>query len=142
MKNERVTFRLTETEKEELILNAKKQKMGLSEYIVSCIKDKQELSDLTDSQGQFLNLFDVAYRKSSSANFNRLMVLLNKINFNTNVLIKIMDIFMKQLKVPQSRDEVITTFVDHPIITIAEEKTIKEFRNAKNKKEEINNIDE
>ena len=65
-----------------------------------------------------------------------------QINFNTNVLIKIMDIFMKQLKVPQSRDEVITTFVDHPIITIAEEKTIKEFRNAKNKKEEINNIDE
>ena len=142
MKSERITFRLTETEKEELLLSAKKQNMGISEYIISCIKDKQEISDLNDSQGQFLNLFDNAYKKSSGSNFNRLMVLLNKTLFNTNVLIKVMDTYMKQLKIPQSRDDVITTFVEHPIITIAEENTIKEFRKTKQKKEEINNIDE
>lgn len=139
IKNERITFRLSETEKEEVILNAKKQKMGISEYIVSCIKDKQELTDLTESQGQFLTLFDIAYKKSSSPNLKQMMILLNKINFNTEVLIKIMDIFMKQLKVPQNKDDVITTFVEHPIVSIAEEKVLKDFRNKKHTKEEMRN---
>ena len=134
IKSERITFRLSETEKEEVILNAKKQKMGISEYIVSCIKEKQELDDLTESQGQFLALFDIAYQKSSNINVKKMMMLLNKINFNTALLIQIMDIFMKQLKVPQNKDDVITTFVKHPIITISEEKVLKEFRN-KNKKD-------
>lgn len=134
IKSERITFRLSETEKEEVILNAKKQKMGISEYIVSCIKEKQELDDLTESQGQFLTLFDIAYQKSSNINVKKMLVLLNKINFNTALLIQIMDIFMKQLKIPQNKDDVITTFVKHPIITISEEKVLKEFRN-KNKKD-------
>lgn len=142
IKNERITFRVSETEKEEIILNAKKEKMGISEYIVSCIKDKQELTDLTDSQGQFLTLFDTAYKKSSSANLKRIMVLLNKINFNTEVLIKIMDIFMKQLKVPQDKDSVITTFIEHPIVSIAEEKVLKDFRNKKHSSEEMKNSDQ
>ena len=103
-----------------------------------CLNDRKEIDDLNDSQGQFLNLFDVAYNKSSSANFKREMALLNKINFNSMVLLKVMDIFMKQLKVPQNKDDVITTFVEHPIITIAEEKVLKEIRKGKQKNEDNN----
>lgn len=138
MKEEKITFRVTPTQKEELILNAKKQNMKLSEYITMCLNDRKEIDDLNDSQGQFLNLFDVAYNKSSSANFKREMALLNKINFNSMVLLKVMDIFMKQLKVPQNKDDVITTFVEHPIITIAEEKVLKEIRKGKQKNEDNN----
>ena len=140
MKEERITFRVTPTLKEELTLNAKKQNMSLSEYVVSCLKDKKELEDLNDSQGQFLNLFDVAYNKSSSTQFKRQMVLLNRLDINTRVLLKTMDIFMKQLKVPQSKDEVITTFVEHPILTIAQEKVLKEIRSGKKQVEEIEDI--
>jgi hypothetical protein len=125
IKNERITFRLTETEKEEVILNAK----------------KQELDDLTESQAQFLALFDIAYQKSSNINVKKMLVLLNKINFNTTLLIQIMDIFMKQLKVPQNKDDVITTFVEHPIVSIAEEKVLKDFRNKKHNREEMKNSD-
>lgn len=137
MKEERITFRVTPTVKEQLMLNAKKQNMSLSEYVVSCINEKTELEELNDSQGQFLNLFEIAYNKSSSTNFKRQMALLKKIDFNIKVLLKTMDIFMKQLKVPQNKDDVITTFVEHPIITIAEEKVIKEIRKNKKQLEEI-----
>ena len=137
MKEERITFRVTPTLKEEIILNAKKQNVSLSEYVVSCIKEKKELEDLNDSQGQFLNLFDVAYNKSSSAQFKRQLSILNRLDLNTRVLLKTMDIFMKQLKVPQNRDDVITTFVEHPILTIAQEKVLKEIRSGKKPVEEI-----
>lgn len=138
MKDERITFRVTSNQKQELILNAKKEKMILSEYILFCIKEHQEVSGLNDGQGQFLNLFDTAYKRSSASLFNRLMVVLNKINFNVLVLVKMMNLFMKQLKVPQTKEEVITSFVDHPILTIAEEQALKEFRKAQEKRSDLN----
>ena len=131
MKDDRITFRLTKEQKERLVYNAKKENMGISEYIISCIKDRNELNDLNDSEGQFLRLFDTAYNKSSSIQNKKTMVLLNKINFNVEVLIRVMNTFMKQLKIPQNKDDVITTFIDHPIITISEDQVLKEHRNKK-----------
>ena len=142
MKSERITFRIDENLKNKIITHVKKEDLKLSEYIISCINEKLQTDDLTDSQGQFLKLFDTAYERSSSSNFKRLMVVLNKINFNTTLLIKALDTYMKQLKIPQNRDDVITTFVSHPIISIAEEQTLKELRNAKQKKEDVENSNE
>ena len=98
MKSERITFRIDENLKNKIITHVKKEDLKLSEYIISCINEKLQTDDLTDSQGQFLKLFDTAYERSSSSNFKRLMVVLNKINFNTTLLIKALDTYMKQLK--------------------------------------------
>ena len=80
MRNTHITFRVTESEKEAIVLEAKNQSMGLTEYILSCIKDKQELTDLNDSQGQFLNLFDTAYKRSADPFFKQEMSVLKKLN--------------------------------------------------------------
>lgn len=124
-----------------MMLNAKKENMKLSEYILLCINEKQEISGLNDSQGQFLNLFDKAYQKSSSSNVKYILSLLNRIDYNLKVLLKTMDIYMKQLKIPQKKEDVLTTFIDHPIIEIAEQKVLKEMRKTKNSNEEIDNSD-
>jgi len=138
MKSEILTIRVSEEQKEEIKLDAKKMNQHVSEYILGCVKDKKELSDLNDSQGQFLNLFDIAFKKSYDSYFKREMLLLNKINFNLALLVNAQNIFMKQLKIPQNRDDVITSFVEHPIMTIAHENTVKNFRNLKSKNEKFN----
>ena len=63
------------------------------------------------------------------------MMVLNKLNFNTKVLLRIQNLFMKQLKITQDIDKVMTSYNDHPIIDMATEEVLKEIRVNKTKKE-------
>lgn len=132
MKNEILTIRVTPEKKEQIKLNAKNLHQNTSEYILDCVNQKEQLQNINESQQQFLNLFEVAFEKSNDPYYKKIMVLLNKINFNLSWLIKTQSLFMKQLKIPQTREDVLTSFIEHPISTIAFEETTKEFRNKSN----------
>lgn len=140
MKTERITIRVTEEEKKEIEIIAEKLRMNTSEYVHKAIIDKMELDKLNDSQGQFLDLFDVAFKRSYEPINKHNLVVLNRTELNTRIIIKALDIFMQHLKVPQNKDDLNISIIPHPIIEVAEEKVLKDLRSMRTRKSE--NIDE
>jgi len=137
MKTDRITIRVSEEEKKEINLVAEKYKMNTSEYVYSAIKNRMEVDKLNDSQGQFLKLFDTAFKRSYEPYQKHLLVILNRIEFNTRWLLKQQDIFMQHLKVPQTKDELNVSFLNHPITDVAQDLVLKDIRTMSSKKKEI-----
>ncbi|MBO5096459.1 MAG: hypothetical protein J6B98_06260 [Bacilli bacterium] len=137
MKSDRITIRVTEDEKKEISVLAEKSKMNTSEYVYSAIIDKMQVEKLSDSQSQFLNLFDTAFKRSYDPFQKHLLVILNRIEFNTRWLLKQQDIFMQHLKVPQTKDELNVSFLNHPITDVAQDLVLKDIRGMSSKKKEL-----
>lgn len=137
MKTDRITIRVTEDEKKEISVVADKLKMNTSEYVYSAIMDKMQVDKLNDSQGKFLTLFDTSFKRSYDPYQKHLLVILNRIEFNTRWLLKQQDIFMQHLKVPQTKDDLNVSFLNHPITDVAEELVLKDIRNMSVKKKEL-----
>lgn len=137
MKTDRITIRVSEEEKKEINLVAEKLKMNTSEYIYSAIKNRMEIDKLNDSQSQFLKLFDVAFKRSYEPFQKHLLVILNRIEFNTRWILKQQDIFMQHLKVPQTKDELNISFLNHPITDVAQDLVLKDIRSMSSKKKEL-----
>jgi len=137
MKSDRITIRVTEDEKKEISVVADKLKMNTSEYVYSAIMDKMQVDKLNDSQGQFLNLFNTSFKRSYEPFQKHLLVILNRIEFNTRWLLKQQDIFMQHLKVPQTKDELNVSFLNHPITDVAQDLIVKDIRTMSSKKKEL-----
>lgn len=137
MKDERITIRLNEEEKKELSVYADKHEMNISEFVKNAIREKIESEKLSDSQQKFLQLFDIAFKQSYDSFFKQMMVVLNRCEFNTRWAIKQQDIFMGNLKVPQEKDEVAVSVIDHPITEIAHEKILKDIRKMTERKKQL-----
>lgn len=137
MKDERITIRLTEDEKKEVVLIADKYKMNITQFVKSAIKEKVETEKLSDSQEQFISIFDVAFKKSMDSFFKQQMVVMNRIEFNTRWAIKQQDIFMQNLKVPQTKDDLSLSILPHPITDLAQEQILKDIRTMSNKKRDL-----
>ena len=103
------------------------------------IKEKMEIDKLNDSQEQFMQLFDIAFKKSFDAFFKQLMVVINRIEFNSRWSIKQTDIFMNQLKIPQTEDELSLSIINHPVTEVARREVLKDIRKMSSKKHELDN---
>lgn len=123
----------------EIELLADKHKMNISRFIYSTIKEKMEIDKLNDSQEQFMQLFDIAFKKSFDAFFKQLMVVINRIEFNSRWSIKQTDIFMNQLKIPQTEDELSLSIINHPVTEVAHREVLKDIRKMSSKKHELDN---
>lgn len=139
MKSDRLSIRVTEEEKKEICLEADKYSMSTSEYVVSAVKEKMEVDKINDSQSRFLKLFDVAFQKAFDPYFKRIMVINNRIEFNTRWQLKQQDIFMQHLKVPQNKEDLNISIIPHPITEVAEEQVLKDIRTMASKKRELDN---
>jgi len=137
MKTDRITIRVSEDEKKEINVNAEKLNMNTSEYVYNAIMDKMQVDKLNDSQGQFLNLFDTSFKRSYDPYQKHLLVILNRIEFNTRWLLKQQDIFMQHLKVPQTKDDLNVSFLNHPITDVAQDLVLKDIRTMSSKKKEL-----
>ena len=137
MKTDRITIRVSEDEKKEINVNAEKLNMNTSEYVYNAIMDKMQVDKLNDSQGQFLNLFDTSFKRSYDPYQKHLLVILNRIEFNTKWLLKQQDIFMQHLKVPQTKDDLNVSFLNHPITDVAQDLVLKDIRSMSSKKKEL-----
>lgn len=137
MKDERITIRVTNDEKNEISLFAEKSKMTISNFVITAIKEKVETNKLSTSQEQFLVLFEIAFKKSFEQYFKQLMVILNRNEFNSRWLLKQQDIFMQHLKVPQDKDSIHVSIIDHPITEVAHEEVIKDIRKMTSKKKDL-----
>lgn len=137
MKTDRITIRVSEDEKKDINVNAEKLNMNTSEYVYNAIMDKMQVDKLNDSQGQFLNLFDTSFKRSYDPYQKHLLVILNRIEFNTRWLLKQQDIFMQHLKVPQTKDDLNVSFLNHPITDVAQDLVLKDIRSMSSKKKEL-----
>ncbi len=136
MKNEFLSCRVNPDLKKKLELLAQKNNQSLSALMVNTLRDRAENEDLNDSQKQLMKIIDLAFKNSYEQYHKQEMLVLNKNNFNSEMLIEILDLFMKHLKIPQTKADVKTSFVNHPITEIAREKIIKNIRSQSAKKNE------
>ena len=58
--------------------------MNTSEFVYQAVMEKMQTNKLNDSQSQFVNLFDVAFKKSFEPYFKQIMLVQNKIEFNVD----------------------------------------------------------
>lgn len=139
MKNERITIRVSEEEKKEITMVAEKLSMNTSEYVYGAIQERMETDKLNDSQSQFLTLFDTAFKRSFDPYHKHLLLVLNRIDFNSRWLLKQQDIFMQHLKIPQTKDELSISILQHPIIEVAQDLVLKDIRSMSANKKELEN---
>jgi hypothetical protein len=111
--------------------------MNTSEFVYQAVKEKMQTTKLNDSQSQFINLFDVAFKKSFEPYFKQIMLVQNKIEFNTRWLLKQQDIFMQHLKVPQTKEELNVSIIPHPITEKAQELVLKDIRKMSSRRKEL-----
>lgn len=111
--------------------------MNVSEFVYQAVLEKMQSTKLNDSQKQFVDLFDVAFKKSYDLYFKQLMVILNRIDFNNRWSLKQQDIFMQHLKVPQTKEELNVSIIPHPITERAQELVLKDIRQLSSRKKEL-----
>lgn len=140
MKSERITIRVSEDEKKEINVLADKLNMNTSEYIYNAIKDKMDSGRLSESDEKLNNIFNTSFKQIYEPYQRHLLLVLNRLDFNTRLLIKQQDIFMQHLKVPQTKEELIFSVNNHPITDKAEELVLKDVRAMSSKKKDL--IDE
>lgn len=124
-------------EKNEINVFAEKNNMNISEFVYQAVLEKMQSTKLNDSQKQFVDLFDVAFKKSYDLYFKQLMVVLNRLDFNTRWSLKQQDIFMQHLKVPQTKEELNVSIIPHPITEKAQELVLKDIRQLSSRKKEL-----
>lgn len=137
MKSERITIRVSEDEKKEINVLADKLNMNTSEYIYNAIKDKMDSGRLSKSDEKLNNIFNTSFKQIYEPYQRHLLLVLNRLDFNTRLLIKQQDIFMQHLKVPQTKEELIFSVNNHPITDKAEELVLKDVRAMSSKKKEL-----
>lgn len=111
--------------------------MKPSEFISKAVNEKMNTDKISDSQSQFFNLFDMAFKKSFEAYFKQLLVILNRTEFNTRWLLKQQDIFMQQLKVPQTMEDLTFSIINHPITEKSKDIILKDIRKMSSKKKDL-----
>ena len=119
------------------MVHAEKLGMNSSEFIHNAVSEKMNLDKISDSHSQFFNLFDMAFKKSFENYFKQLLVILNRTEFNTRWLLKQQDIFMQQLKVPQTMEGLSFSIIEHPITEKAKDLVLKDIRKMASKKKEL-----
>lgn len=111
--------------------------MNVSEFVYHSVMSAMELEKLNSSQSQFIELFEIAFKKVFEPYFKQDVMLLNKIEFNTKWLLKQQDIFMQHLKIPQTKEELIVSIIPHPITEKAQEIVLKDVRKMASRKKEL-----
>lgn len=111
--------------------------MNMSEFIHQAVIEKMQTDKLVDSQSKLVNIFEVGLKKSFDPYFKQLMLVQNRIEFNSRWLLKQQDIFMQHLKVPQKKEDLIVSVVPHPITEKAEELVLKDIRKMSSRKKEL-----
>lgn len=111
--------------------------MRVSEFVYQAVKEKMQVEKLNDSQSQFIELFDTAFKMSFDSYFKKIILTQNRIDFNTKYLLKQQDYFMQNLKIPQTKDGLLFSIIPHPIMEKAQESVLKDIREMVSRRKEL-----
>lgn len=139
-KNENIiAFRLDIHKKKLLQEQASKNDMKVSEYCKYIILDNLEQTMLLDNQKKLRELIIETVKDANEKQFYKILTMINKNNIGIETIILQNDMTYKYFDIPQTRNELNTHLVNHPITEVAREQVLKNIRELRSKKD---NIDE
>ena len=134
-----VAFRLDPHKKKLLQDQAEQNNMKVSEYCKNVLLDYLEQSMLLDSQKKLRELIIETVKDANEQQFYKILTMLNKNNIGIETIILQNDMTYKYFDIPQTRSELNTHLVNHPITEVAREQVLKIIRELRNKKDNLDN---
>lgn len=134
-----IAFRLDQHKKQMLQDRAIQNNMKVSEYCKKVLLDYMEETVLLDNQKKLRELILDTVKDANEKQFYKILTMLNKNNIGIETIILQNDMTYKYFDIPQTRADLNTHLVNHPITEVAREQVLKNIRELRNKK---GNIDE
>lgn len=134
-----IAFRLDPHKKKLLQEQAEKNNMKISEYCKYVLLDNIEQTMLLDSQKKLRELIIETVKDANEKQFYKILTMINKNNIGIETIILQNDMTYKYFDIPQTRSELNTHLVNHPITEVAREQVLKNIRELRSKKD---NLDE
>ena len=133
-----VAFRLDPYKKKLLQEQADKNNMKFSEYCKFVLLDNLDQTMLIDSQKKLRELILETVKDANEKQFYKILTMINKNNIGIETIILQNDMTYKYFDIPQTRNELNTHLVNHPITEVAREQVLKNIRELKCKKDSAN----
>ena len=130
-----VAFRLDQYKKKLLQEQADKNNMKFSEYCKFVLLDNLDQTMLIDSQKKLRELILETVKDANEKQFYKILTMINKNNIGIETIILQNDMTYKYFDIPQTRNELNTHLVNHPITEVAREQVLKNIRELKSKKD-------
>lgn len=134
-----IAFRLDQHKKQMLQDRAIQNNMKVSEYCKKVLLDYMEETVLLDNQKKLREIILDTVKDANEKQFYKILTMLNKNNIGIETIILQNDMTYKYFDIPQTRADLNTHLVNHPITEVAREQVLKNIRELRNKK---GNIDE
>lgn len=134
-----IAFRVDPHKKKLLQDQADKNNMKVSEYCKNVLLDYMEQTMLLDSQKKLRELIIETVKDANEKQFYKILTMINKNNIGIETIILQNDMTYKYFDLPQKRSELNTHLVNHPITEVAREQVLKNIREFRSKKD---NLDE
>lgn len=130
-----VAFRLDLNKKKSLLEMAEKNNMKVSEYCKNVLLDYMDQTMLLDTQKKLVELITETVQNANEKQFYKILTMLNKNNIGIETIILQNDMTYKYFDIPQTRAELNTHLVNHPITEVAREQVLKNIRELRSKKD-------
>lgn len=130
-----VAFRLDLNKKKLLQEMAEKNNMKVSEYCKNVLFDYMDQTMLLDTQKKLVELITETVQNANEKQFYKILTMLNKNNIGIETIILQNDMTYKYFDIPQTRAELNTHLVNHPITEVAREQVLKNIRELRSKKD-------
>ena len=130
-----IAFRVDIHRKKQLQELAEKNNMKVSEYCKNILLDCLEQTILLDTQKKLTELITETVQNANEKQFYKILTMLNKNNIGIETILLQNDMTYKYFDIPQTRSELNTHLVNHPITEVAREQVLKNIRELRNKKE-------
>lgn len=133
-----IAFRVDPYKKKLLQEQANKNNMKVSEYCKFILLDNLDQTLLLDSQKKLRELIIETVKDANEKQFYKILTMINKNNIGIETIILQNDMTYKYFDIPQTRTELNTHLVNHPITEVAREQVLKNIRELRNKKDDSN----
>lgn len=132
-----IAFRIDPFKKKILQEQAEKNNMKVSEYCKNVLIDNLDQTMLLDSQKKLRELIIETVVDANEKQFYKILTMINKNNIGIETIILQNDMTYKYFDIPQTRSELNTHLVNHPITEVAREQVLKNIRELRSKKDSI-----
>ena len=134
-----IAFRIDPYKKQLLQDQADKNNMKISEYCKNVLLDNLDQTMLLDTQKKLRELIIETVKDANEKQFYKILTMINKNNIGIETIILQNDMTYKYFDIPQTRVELNTHLVNHPITEVAREQVLKNIRELRSQKD---NVDE
>ena len=126
-----IAFRVDPYKKQLLQDQASKNNMKISEYCKNVLLDNLDQTMILDSQKKLRELIIETVKDANEKQFYKILTMINKIE----TIILQNDMTYKYFDIPQTRSELNTHLVNHPITEVAREQVLKNIRELRSQKD-------